>query len=185
MNPIEKIDDALTELKRMNQGIGNALSKAAPGTLMVSKNASSVAYFKVTYEDGKRRLQGIASDKDLVYRLAHEEYLRKMRTRVEENIDVLEYARACMKPLAPEDIFKDLPKNYDALEAPAVVNPYAALGGERAMNPSRDQNLRIAKLGREVLGMSACCLSRSMPKGTLKKWRNTGPPVLCRGRICC
>ncbi|MCR4669189.1 MAG: hypothetical protein K5774_07495 [Clostridia bacterium] len=122
--------------------INKAVRKLPRGELRVWKNGSGrISQFRQYQYEGETHLKGIGRDLEQVYALAHKAYLIAKLRRLEENMRILKAGSRKLLSLDPEDILRDLPKNYGVLDLLRVIEPATAAAADRP-NPVFDRSVR-------------------------------------------
>lgn len=112
-----------TLMRQKRQNVRKELSRLPEGHLRMGMDRGNVRPNWIRYENGRRTKKIIGKNQDLVYKLAHKEYLKEELTRLEKNLAALDYFLEHVFDCDEDTILNLMPSNYDLLQRDWVVYP--------------------------------------------------------------
>jgi hypothetical protein len=138
MDLIMTIDSMLTETEKRIELVTKELKQTPIGRLMISNEKNGPRFIRERYRNGKRIRKGVARDPQLLYDLAHKEYLEQYRKNLTHFHTILTECKSKLRPLDPIEIIQNLHANFQLLDPARIINPTLLTNGLTFPNPSRE-----------------------------------------------
>ena len=137
--PLEVLEELLSDLRNKRIMIKKMLSRLPEGRLMIATAGKYYNYFDVSTVKGKLQRRSIGKDRALVNKLARRCYCEELLDRLEINISLVEGILVKTEAIGDKAIIKALPRHFDLLD------PEEYLYGKTDASwpcPSRDPSVR-------------------------------------------